>query len=668
MCKNLSRQTISDKKCPRKVVFLGGKEVVLLITALRSYVHQKQHYLKKWALDPRLHAIARFLAHLGAGFALSAAALGNAAQPIALSFICACNGWSALPAAIGSALGYRLFWGDAGWQGVLWSVLSGLVALVAGKLQAFKQKQLLIAMLGSFLVALSGVVFQILWNDTTSVPMYLLRIALAGSCTYLFLLAFAGRDPIVDWLVGGVGVLALAQIPLPGGLSLGYVAAGILAVRGAFPAGALAGLALDLAQITPVPMTAVLCAGYLLRFLPGKLPAVRYFAPVSVCITVMSLCGSFDLAPGIGLLCGSLLGSFFKDPTHIFHRRGETGTVQVRLELAADALSQTQQILLEVPLVPVDENALVQRAAERACGGCPCRRGCTDAKRIAQLPSSVLHKPLLTSEELPIICRKSGRFLAELHRSQEQLRSIQADRERQREYRSAVIQQYQFFSNYLQSLSDQLNVRYAPVKQILQPRVRIFGNREQQDNADRCIHFIGSSCKYYVLLCDGMGTGLGAVQESRSAASLLRRLLQAGLPAESALRSFNSLCALRERPSAATVDLAEVDLSSGKVTLYKWGAAPSYLLNKNGAEKLGHISPPPGLSVDGCQETTEQFSLRKGQRLVLLSDGIGETEAMQCCLKNAGAEDRYLAELLLDAARAGGEDDATVVILRLDPL
>ena len=229
-----------------------------------------------------------------------------------------------------------------------------------------------------------------------------------------------------------------------------------------------------------------------------------------------------------------------------------------------------------------------------------------------------------------------------------------------------MIQQYQFLSSYLQNLSDQLCVRNAAIQQTLQPKVQIFGNREEFDNADRCIKFSGSGCKYYVLLCDGMGTGPAAVQESKNASGLLRRLLSAGFPAEYALRSFNSLCALRERPSAATVDLLQVDLSSGKASLYKWGAAASYLLSGGTVERLGHISPPPGLSVTGCQETTEHFSMRKSERLVLLSDGIGETEAIQVCMKNPTADNRYLAELLLDTARAGGEDDATVVIVELE--
>lgn len=97
-------------------------------------------------------------------------------------------------------------------------------------------------------------------------------------------------------------MLALAQImPIPY-LGLGYVAAGALMVAGAFPAAALAGLALDLARITPVPMTAVLTAGYVVRFLPIKqglflLPGLMY-------VLLMSLWGQMDFYPLPGLVLG----------------------------------------------------------------------------------------------------------------------------------------------------------------------------------------------------------------------------------------------------------------------------------------------------------------------------------------------------------------------------
>lgn len=284
-----------------------------------------------------------------------------------------------------------------------------------------------------------------------------------------------------------------------------------------------------------------------------------------------------------------------------------------------------------------------------------------------QLPGLLLHKDLLSAQELPIVCRKSGRFLAELHRAQEQMRSIRADRLRQEEYREALVQQYRFLSHYLQDLSDGLSRRLDSVRPHFAPQVSVYGNRPEAENGDRSLSFAGTRCRYYVLLCDGMGTGIGAVQEGKAAATLLQRLLRAGFPAQHALASLNSLCALRDRAAAVTVDLAEIELDTGKATLYKWGAAPSYLLSALGAEKIGTAGPPPGLSVADCRSSADKLSLRRGETLVMLSDGIGESQALHCCTRMAGQPPGELAAALLRCGQQGGEDDATVLLVRLSP-
>lgn len=633
--------------------------------SIQAYVRQGRHNLRRWALDPRLHVLFQCSAYLLAGFFLSAASLGNQAQPLVLGLVCACSGWSAFLSALGGSLGYWVFWGTAGYQPMVWAAAGFGIALLLADRRICRELPFLLPAVTGLIVAVSGVAFQMLLQDTIPVPIFLLRVALAAGSTWLLTRVMEERNPILDWLASCLAVLALAQImPIPY-FGLGYIAAGALAAAGAFPAAALAGLALDLAQITPVPMTAVMALAFFVRLLPRAPKGLSKIAPGLVYLLVMSLSGHWDLQPLPALLLGSIAGSFLPGPGKATHRRGETGVAQVRLEMAAGVLAQTEQLLLEAPVVPVDEDALVSRAAERACSGCPCRKSCKDAKRILQLPGLLLHKPLLTPEELPIICRKSGRFLAELHRSQEQLRSIRADRERQREYRAAVIQQYQFLSEYLQDLSDQLSRRTDSLQPSYQPRVAVYGNRPEADNGDRCMQFSGTMCKYYVLLCDGMGTGLGAVQEGKTAAVLLRRLLSAGYPAEYALRSLNSLCALRSRAGAVTIDLAEIQLSSGKVTLYKWGAAASYLVTKVAAEKIGTAGPPPGLSVTDCQEATQRLSLRRGETLVLVSDGIGEEEALRCCLNGVGLSPGELAAKLMTCAQMGGEDDTTVVTITL---
>ena len=193
-----------------------------------------------------------------------------------------------------------------------------------------------------------------------------------------------------------------------------------------------------------------------------------------------------------------------------------------------------------------------------------------------------------------------------------------------------------------------------------------FGNRPAPDNGDRYLCFPGTGCKYYVLLCDGMGTGLGAVQEGKTAGMLLKRLLTAGYPAEHALRSLNSICALRDRAGAVTVDLAELQLDTGRARIYKWGAAPSYLVTDLCVERLGLVGPPPGLSVTDYRESVEQVSLRRRELLVLVSDGLEEGAAMACCKALQGKAPQELANALLDSGQLGGVDDATLILIRLE--
>ncbi|MBR4017382.1 MAG: SpoIIE family protein phosphatase [Oscillospiraceae bacterium] len=632
---------------------------------IQSYVRQSRHTLRRWALDPRIHTVARGGAYLLAGFMLSAASLGQSLLPLALALVCACSSWPAVLAALGSALGYRIFW-NMGQQQLVWLAAGLCAALLLGDKRISRDTPLLLPAIAGLIVASSGVLFQTLNMEDTPIALYLIRVGLAAAVTWLFSQLRKGRNPILEWLGWGVAVLALVQIAPVRWFSLGFFAAGALTVVGAFPAAAMAGLALDLAQVTPVPMTAVLVLAYFIRLLPKPLSWAGRLAPGVVYLLVMWLWKTWDVLPLPALIAGAMAGGLLPVPGKVAHRRGETGVAQVRLELAAGVLSQTQELLLEIPEIPVDEDALVTRAAERACHTCPNRKGCKDTQRIGMLPGLLLHKPLLQTEELPIVCRKSGRFLAELHRSQEQLRSIRADRERQKEYRAAVVQQYQFLSEFLQELSDRLSRRTEPTA-VYSPQVAVFGNRPEEDNGDRCLRFMGTEGRYYVLLCDGMGTGLGAVQEGRTAGTMLKRMLSAGYPAEHALRSINSLCALRDRAGAVTMDLAEIRLDTGRVALYKWGAVPSYLITALGAEKIGTAGPPPGLSVTDYRERTEYLTLRRGQMLVMVSDGVGEDLALGCCVAGVGNTPGELATALLTGAETEGQDDATVVIISLEP-
>ena len=77
------------------------------------------------------------LGYFFAGFGLSAASLGSHLQPFCLGLLCAgMPGW--LPAffGVGSALGYWVFWGMKGLQGVLWVAAALPVGVLVGGLVA----------------------------------------------------------------------------------------------------------------------------------------------------------------------------------------------------------------------------------------------------------------------------------------------------------------------------------------------------------------------------------------------------------------------------------------------------------------------------------------------------------------------------------------------------
>ena len=551
---------------------------------VETYLRRGRRTLQRLLLEPGIRAVLMTLFYGGSGFVLSAVSLGNAPQPVAMGMICGMTGWRALLITLGAIVGYPVFWGRAGEQGILWAASGGLLALLVGKREESREQPLMIPAIASFLTAITGLCFQVFLHDRTPVPLYALRIAVTGLTAVLFTQAAHCRDPVTDWLVGGVAVLALAQIQL-GPLGLGYLAVGLLAVSCAFPAAALAGLGLDLAQVTKVPMTAVACLAWFIRLIPFDKRWQHYAAPGFAAVAVMAACGIWDFSILPGLVLGGAAAAL-PPRSQIPHRRGQTGVAQVRLEVGAEMLLNLRQLLTEVEPPQVDAQALLDRAVERACGSCSARNKCT--QRVTLTTDHILHP-------LEADCRKQGRLIPELRFAQERLKTLNADRSRRLEYRAALAQQYCFLGQYLRSLADQLPRKAKQAEPEFEAQVAARSRGKERANGDRCLAFSGPECRFYVLLCDGMGTGLGAAQDGFTAAGLLRQMLITGFPAEHALESLNSLLALRGTAGAVTADLAELRLDTGIACVYKWGAAPSWVLTRGGAQKIGTATPPPGL-------------------------------------------------------------------------
>lgn len=618
-----------------------------MMATVESSLLKLQRHISRWAMDSTVQGMVKTVVCGGSGFFLSAAGFQGGCQPLAMGLILAMTGWRAVVMALGAAVGYQIFWGNAGLQGIIWAGAGCLLALVGNAL--FSRQILLIPGIAAVVTAVTGLVFLFFRQEGTF-PLYILRVLLAPVSALFFRRAVLRRDALTDWLCGSIAVMALARV------GLGYVALGILGVWSSFPAAVMAGLGLDLLRITPVPMAAVACATWFSRLLPFQYRWMRYLVPGAACLGIMGLCGVWDAKPLPGLVLGGVLSWCLPPRPDAVRRRGQTGIAQVRLEMVAGVLAYTQRLLLEITEPPIDEQALLQRAVDCSCSICVNRSGCQERQRLS-LES--LHTP----EDFT--CRRPAELQRELLQSRERLRQLKADRQRRQEYRSALVQQYQFLSSFLRQLSDELPRPGERRRAVYRVEVSARSRGKGQTNGDRCMAFAGTELRYYVLLCDGMGTGLGAAQEGQSAGQLLRQMLTAGFPPEHALRSINSILTLRGQAGAVTVDLAEVRLDSGKATLYKWGAAPSWLLKPSGAEKIGTATPPPGICVADARELVIRLSLRRGEMLILVSDGVMAGESLRRGSFEPMAPGE-LAQRLLEECRLD-DDDATAAVLRLQP-
>ncbi len=185
-------------------------------------------------------------------------------------------------------------------------------------------------------------------------------------------------------------------------------------------------------------------------------------------------------------------------------------------------------------------------------------------------------------------------------------------------------------------------------------------------SGDRSLCFRTDEGMLYVILSDGMGSGPEAARMSGAALGILERFLRAGVTPELAIPILADLYLLRggDGLECATVDLLGVNMFTGEASLYKCGAAPSYIKRGKGVKRLAS----PGVSPRrGARKMSSKLSLSPGSVAVMASDGL-----------TAGPDDRWLRDAIgeLDGddpgmmareligrarERVGGEDDMTVI-------
>ena len=311
--------------------------------------------------------------------------------------------------------------------------------------------------------------------------------------------------------------------------------------------------------------------------------------------------------------------------------------------------------------------ALAEAGAQQVCRSCARSSVCRKTGEWAppHNAAQILTRGVLSPEDLPLLarCIHPEALRTAVNDALDLERSGQRIRRRLREVRQAARDQYTLTADLLEVLSARLYAPDSPVHFSPEIAVQAAGRDGSAVSGDRGAAFAGPDATYYVLLCDGMGSGESAARESRRAVELLRSMLLSGAGASSALRALNGLYLLRDDGCFSTVDLLRINLTSGAAILYKWGGSASYLKRGRGLRTLGGAGLPPGLDADGASEHLH-FSLEHGAVLVLLSDGLAGEETRRRLERCESLVPRDVARSLF-AGRAPGADDCTAVCIRL---
>lgn len=180
--------------------------------------------------------------------------------------------------------------------------------------------------------------------------------------------------------------------------------------------------------------------------------------------------------------------------------------------------------------------------------------------------------------------------------------------------------------------------------------------------------------KTYLLLSDGMGSGLEASLESSKVIEVMERLLEAGFYVPSALGLMNCLAGVGNKEDMfTTLDFCEIDLFTGVISIIKAGAASTFIKREHMVELIQSTNFPLGVMEENELEQVEK-KLYDGDMLIFISDGImdcieeeKENWMKDTILKIESKNPQEMADALMEQVLLAGNqkvrDDMTILVV-----
>lgn len=187
--------------------------------------------------------------------------------------------------------------------------------------------------------------------------------------------------------------------------------------------------------------------------------------------------------------------------------------------------------------------------------------------------------------------------------------------------------------------------------------------------------YAGRADKYYTVLCDGLGSGEEASNESNSALDLMSRFLYSDFTEEQILRTLNSVLMLKLGDERyVTFDFTIIDYGTKEIRLYKAGAAPSYIISGKNVDKITGKSLPMGI-LDNFEYSSFKKEINIGDMVIMVTDGIIDSinqdskKSLDKYLEHiSGKDPQTIANSILSYALRGQNsimDDMTVLVTKI---
>lgn len=593
-------------------------------------------------------------------------------------------------------------------------ILTFFIYYILSYLKKLQTVQKRVLALGVLTLVTSGAELVISGISLHGVIMVIAEAVLTGGLYFLF--TFSGKKSSVS---------NLAEIVIFGSLLTGISGAVIPYVNLSLPAFCAVFAALCLAYACDLPLAAL--ASGILAFVMtmGVSEATRFFGAFAICGalgSVLSSYGKIGVATGflcglcISVLYGGTLGSvgvfdllapllaFAILPEHIHYKI--SGLINKRFEAdlkeelypehrIAEQLKTVASAVCDLADgVTVNQDKIVENKEEifdrvkfRVCKDCSlcenCKKQEKNRKNMEEIWQTMEKDGFCDLSNMPIgfgqICLRAERFLNEFSHIYELYKQNTLSCGAAKSSRYIMARQYSEISNAIELLSKEIEAgetEHDENNRIISPKVTI--RSEPKDgwsvSGDSVIYFEKGN-KFFVILCDGMGSGDDAMHQSRLTARLFEKFLKAGFEKETSLRMINSALALKaDQESFSTVDILEINTETGDCEFLKIGSAQSFIKKKKEIGVISSKSLPVGI-LENVDTKPLKCKVETGDLILMVTDGVSEagngvlkTDWIKKLLALEKRKPWEIADLIIVGAKARAKviDDMTCCVIKIE--